>query len=245
MSEDRIYQITDPDWTDYVMTFFSEDEIVRNESGQEFPKVDGLRRVVESLFGPIVESKCTFTNFSKDNDMVGRAISGYRIKVLAANEDFIKKHAKIYDPNLSDEQFFELTCEEVADAWDGNTDDNFCAYVVALSATRAEARCLRKLLRLKKCSADEITREKNPADFITKNKPAGEWKEEDLLSDSQKSLIKRKCDQMKIDLMKFINSGEGNYESLDTVTKRPASAMISKLNEMSNNRSTIPDDIKL
>ena len=36
------------------------------------------------------------------------------------------------------------------DSWEGNTDDMFCAFAVAIASTRAEAR--REKLRLRSCS---------------------------------------------------------------------------------------------
>jgi len=47
---------------------------------------------------------------------------------------------------------------EVADSWEGNTDDMFCAFAVAIASTRAEARALRKALKIKGVAAEELTK---------------------------------------------------------------------------------------
>ena len=47
---------------------------------------------------------------------------------------------------------------DVADSWEGNTDDMFCVYSTATAATRAEGRALRKALRLRVVAAEEVTK---------------------------------------------------------------------------------------
>ena len=70
-----------------------------------------------------------------------------------------------------------------------------------------------------------------------------------LASENQKNTITVKCDQMGIDVFKFINSGKNGqkFNSLEEVTKEIAAAMIQRLSEyqQTNDTSrTIPDNIK-
>ncbi len=122
--------VTDIEWNDYVMGHFSEKELFDGR-----PLCAGLRRVAELLLGKIVSSKPTQV-FPPSNtgEEIGRATG-------------------VWEVIFEDMSVFS----DVADAWEGNTDDTFCVFNTATAATRAEGRALRKALRLKTVAAEEMT----------------------------------------------------------------------------------------
>lgn len=121
IEETDVPPITSIEWNDYVMSKFDEAELFDG-----MPLAAGLRRVAELLLGTIVYSGPTQVFPPKDDGSHGRATVVWKI------------------------EFANGVCfSDVADCWEGNTDDAFCAFAVATAATRAEARALRKALRLK------------------------------------------------------------------------------------------------
>ncbi len=119
----------DPEWHDYVMKQFKEDEVFKGN-----PTVDGLRRVAEQLVGEIIESNAEVVEPVRfaDNGRLSPVTIKYHIKILSKLTDKI------------------LYYSEVADVFDGNTMPDYARHATSVAATRAEGRALRKLLKLRK-----------------------------------------------------------------------------------------------
>ena len=129
-TEESAPAITDPEWNEYVMSMFTSKELYDGN-----PLVNGLRRVAELVIGPIVYSGPTQVFPPQRDDHHGRATVVFTVE-------------------------FEngMRYSEVADCWEGNTDDMFCAYAIATASTRAEGRALRKALRIRAVAAEEMTK---------------------------------------------------------------------------------------
>lgn len=127
VAEESKPNITDPNWTEYVLSQFTE-----NEKDKGMPKVDGLRRVAHLLLGPFSEDTQVIQCPTTDN--AGRATVVVRIE-------------------FKDKTYFS----GVADVYSGNTDRKFAVHPTATAETRAEGRALRKALKLTKVlSAEEL-----------------------------------------------------------------------------------------
>jgi hypothetical protein len=206
------------EWHDYAMTLFEESELVDGH-----PLVAGLRRVAELAIGPIVFSGPTQVFPVQRDDHHGRATVVFTVK-------------------FSNGQ----TYSEVADSWEGNTDDMFCAYAVAIASTRAEARALRKALKIKGVAAEELTK-KDTAKIvrdISKQKVSsdGDFDEQGRMSDAQIKFIDIKCKQLNINgqlLFKEVFSVDSNKK----VSKKVASDIIDKLNDYQRDKNSIPEAI--
>ena len=72
----------------------------------------------------------------------------------------------------------------------------------------------------------------------------GEWKEEGAISGPQIKFIDSKCKQLGIDVIKFINIGTEQYNSIEDIKKKIASKMLSALNEYQTKNKDIPSNIK-
>ena len=138
------------------------------------------------------------------------------------------------------------TFKEVADVWHGNTDDLFCAHPVATASTRAEGRALRKALKLRCLAAEELAK-KDIVDIVqqaVKQSPtSGEYEANKSISSQQVQFIDNRCNQLDIDVVKFINIGENTYNDINEVTKDSAKKMIKVLNTYQNG-SEIPEKVK-
>jgi len=192
------------------------------------PICAGLRRVAELLLGDIIESGPEQVFPATDNNGPGRATVVFSVTFNWMNDGTIK------------------VFKEVADVWHGNTDDLFCAHPVATASTRAEGRALRKALKLRCLAAEELAK-KDIVDIVqqaVKQAPtSGEYESDKIISSQQIQFIDNRCNQLDIDVAKFINIGENTYSGIDEVTKDNAKKMIKVLNTYQNG-SEIPDKVK-
>lgn len=205
-------------WNDYVLSLFDESELYGGR-----PLCAGLRRVAELVLGRIVSSRPTQVFPPIGND-IGRA-------------------TVVWEIIFEDGSLFS----DVADCWEGNTDDTFCAFNMATAATRAEGRALRKALRLKTVAAEEIT-SKNTASIVrnisqSKNTSTeGEYDDSQRMTDPQANFIDVKCKQLNLNVVEFFkNVFDVNVKR--NVTKGQASVAIQKLNDYQQDKSIIPNSI--
>lgn len=198
---------TSPEWNDYVVGHFVDEELVEGH-----PTVAGLRRVAELFLGPIVESGPEHV-WPTLHDNLGRATVLYMVK-------------------FEDGKKFS----DVADVWAGNIDDAFAAYAVAVAATRAEARALRKALKLRVVASEELSNKvQTVSESATNN---------DLISINQINFIDTRCKAMNINVVQFMNAGERTYRSVNEVMKTTATKMIKELNRLFNEPESIPAEIR-
>jgi len=206
-----------PEWHDYAMSLFHPSELVDGH-----PLVAGLRRVSELILGTIVFSGPTQVFPVQREDHHGRATVVFTVEFANG-----------------------VRYSEVADSWEGNTDDMFCAFAVAIASTRAEARALRKALKIKGVAAEELTK-KDTAKIVreissTKTSSEGEYDDQSRMSDAQYNFIDVKCKQLNIDGEKLF--AQFSVDSGKKVSKKIASEIIDSLNDYQRDKSSIPQDI--
>lgn len=215
---------TDPGWNDYVMSLFTEEEL-KEEEDKKFPYVHGLRRVSALLFGEPIFSGPVQVFPAAESDLPGRATVVYRV------------------------EFAEFTYAEVADCWLGNTDQVFLPFTSAMASTRAEARALRKALRIKNAAAEELTKvdtaevSRQALQNAVSTKSTDGNTSEETLSDRQDNFINTLCDRANIDRDKFISTVL-KVTNPGKLTKRIASEAIDLLNGYANGTLNTPDSIK-
>jgi hypothetical protein len=217
MVQNDVPSMLSSEWHEYAMTLFHESEIVDGH-----PLVAGLRRVAELVLGPIVFSGPTQVFPVQREDHHGRATVIFTVEFANG-----MKYA------------------EVADSWEGNTDDMFCAFAVAIASTRAEARALRKALKIKGVAAEELTK-KDTAKIVrdisnTKTSSEGEYNDQSRMSDAQYNFIDIKCKQLNIDGQKLFK--EFNADSGKKVSKKVASDVIDRLNDYQRDKNSIPQEL--
>lgn len=207
-----------PEWHDYAMSLFNEDELVDGH-----PLVAGLRRVSELVIGQILFSGPTQVFPVQRDDHHGRATVVFTVKFANGS-----------------------TYSEVADSWEGNTDDMFCAYAVAIASTRAEARALRKALKIKGVAAEELTK-KDTAKIVrqissVKESSGGDYDDQSRMSDAQYNFIDIKCKQLNVDGAKLLKE-VFNVDHNKKISKKVASDIIDTLNNYQRDKSSIPESI--
>ena len=207
-----------PEWHEYAMNLFEEDEMMNGH-----PLVTGLRRVSELVLGPMAFSGPTWVKPTDRDDHHGRATVIFTIEFANG-----------------------LRCSEVADSWEGNTDDMFCAFAVAIASTRAEARALRKVLKIKGVAAEELTK-KDTAKIVRDlskqtNSSGGDYNDQGRMSDAQYNFIDVKCKQLNVDGGKLFQT-VFNVTSNRKISKKVASEIIDRLNDYQRDKGSIPSDI--
>jgi hypothetical protein len=210
---------TDPAWNDYVLGHFEQNEMFDGR-----PLCAGLRRVAELLLGRIVSSRPTQIYAPTSGDEIGRA-------------------TVVWEVIFEDGSLFS----DVADAWEGNTDDAFQVFVTATASTRAEGRALRKALRLKTVAAEEMTTKDTAkiAKDISKKKGldvGGEYDSSGTMTDPQARFIDSKCKQLNIDAKEFFKEVL-SVSKINKATKKQASDAIETLNKYQQDKETVPSDI--
>jgi chorismate mutase len=232
--EPVIPNYTDPEWEKYVMSLFTEDEL-----SDGCPRVHGLRRLTEKLLGEIVHSGPVTIDFREDS-RTGNAIAVYTV-VIAWTRDGVE-FTENGGSKIPTREFRASASSSYL-----NTDDTFAVFPVAIAETRAEARALRRALRLSKVSADEMTT-KDTALIATETVTTSTAMSHEAITDQQKNLIKTLCDRNQVKLNDFINSGSGKYSSLDEVSRETASKMIQRLNDYqtkTSNSVPVPEKLKV
>lgn len=211
--------MTSPEWNDAVMGLFEENELFDGR-----PVCAGLRRVAEMLLGRIVSSRPTQVFPPQNGSEVGRS-------------------TVVWEVIFRDGSLFS----DVADCWEGNTDDMFCVFSTATAATRAEGRALRKALRIKTVAAEEMTT-KNTAGIVkemsrsSKKSKDSEYDATERMTDSQANFIDVKAKQLDVDVEKFFKT-VFDLNVNRKIDKLQASAAIQRLNDYQQDSSLISSSI--
>ena len=200
------------EWNNYVLSLFSDDEKYESR-----PKAAGLRRVAQLI--------------------CGRIVSSVPVNVFPPTERS-RSAATVWQIEFEDGSVFG----DVADCNEDNTDDAFVAFSLATSATRAEARALRKALGISTAAAEEMTTKDTAAlvrSAVNTKSSTGEVEDKDRMTDPQANLLDIKCKQLDIDPVKFFRN-DFNINAAGKITKKQASAAIEKINGYQQASETIP-----
>ena len=209
---------TDIDWSDYVMSQFSDDEVyIKKKDGKVvgiYPRVAGLRRVAQILVGEIVDSQTS-------------CVSPPKIDVYNDGKTIIHPACFIYTIKFVNTNDTILTYSDAADVWyaddfNCNSDIGFARFSSSLATTRAESRVLRKALDLSVCSAEElgpdmkkkvngsavpVEKTVNPDDVVEK-----------YITLAQKNFLTNNCKRLNINPWALLNSGETKYDKVNNVS---------------------------
>ena len=207
-----------PDWDAFVMSQFDASELADG-----FPRVAGLRRVAELLLGDIINSSPVDVHPVALRDETQRSTVGYSITF-----------------NWWDDT--ERTYADVADCHSENQDPDFLIYSVASASTRAEGRALRKALKIKKCSFEEIKPKSSEERPKTKTSTVSD--KPDPISDGQIRFLNKRCKDLDVNVIKLLNMNGDKYDVIEDVMKTEAKEMIDFLADVSAEKKTLDKAIK-
>jgi hypothetical protein len=217
--------ITSPEWNDWVMSMFEDDE-----KFDGYPIAAGLRRVAELVIGEIIESM---------------PVSSWTTPPIEG----INGSATQWQITFQDRQGNIRRFGDVGDANAMNTEDEYLRFALATSATRAEARTLRKALRLRKVSAEELTnldvKEVKKARTSAKYEKTSSGEHNSTtsskeMSDKQEGYINALGVKLDLNVKKILESIGLNPEvKLD---KSGASMLLEKMSAFRNDPGTVPEE---
>lgn len=205
MSEQEVVPAkTSPDWHNFVMSKFDRETEVDAEGN---PGVDALRRVCELVLGPIIFARADVIKAVEADNI--NSVCSYTLKVQTPG------------------QLLEIT--EVADCSPFNADPKYAIFATALAATRAEARALRKLLRLRKIvSQEEISDVPVEAAGFASG----------AINGQQMATIKSLAKQANVNIKKYAK--HKFKQELDNLLFSDGGKMIQELNKYRNYRESVP-----
>ncbi len=200
---------TDEGWTDYVLELFSKNEL---ENGN--PKVDGLRRVVEKLYGSF-DSRSQIIDSPNINN-------GFRATVLVSLQ-------------FRNGDWTGWTVDGAADVFSGNTAAPYHKHAVATAETRAEGRALRKALKLVKVLSAEETYNADS------DEPNGA---DNRIMQTMISGLNTMADRAGLDPLKTAIKMGLNIESLDQLTHKQGVSLATEIGKYHRGEVETPDEIK-
>jgi hypothetical protein len=205
---------TDPDWTEYVLSKLSPDEL----SPEGRPTCDGLRRVAELVLGPTLKSTVRIVQSpAPDNGMTAVAEFSYTYHSIHTDR--------------------EVTFTAAADVNSGNTDGMFSKFATAMAETRAEGRALRKALRLRRV----LTAEEPSALFHDVDLSNG-GKSTEMQHSFIKTLCER--NDINIDAYLGSSKSFKWNGKLEDIPHKSAVLIIAHLNELQRDRAKIDPKFK-
>jgi hypothetical protein len=217
--ENKIPNIHDIEWTDYVLGLLSDDEKINGN-----PTTDGLRRIFEVVLNCKLVS-CT-TNVSQcpspDNEKRATVVHSLSYALKSDSE-------QPNDLNI-------VTVDGAADVYWGNCDKVYRNHPVAVAETRAEGRALRRALRLRKVvAAEEIAKEiEDHPDHNTVNK----------ISNQQINFIDVLAQRLNINVTKLLEENNIESKNIYNLTHESAVDIIRMLSKYQQNMDSISDNIK-
>lgn len=211
--ENNIPSINDPAWHQYAMSHFTVDELVDG-----CPSTDGLRRVANLLIGEIIDTK---------------------LKVHQVPDSTNNYRATISVEMVFNTATGQIRFSDIADCNLQNADREYAKFPTAMAMTRAEGRCLRKALRLRKIIA--IEEKANETTVVNEPKINAESLP-DRITQTQIAGIKLLSARAGISYDKFL--ADKKIANIESITFSEAAELCSVLSEYFNSPNNVPEGIK-
>lgn len=212
----------DEGWQEFLMSLFKPEEL-RNG----LPKLNGLKRVTETLLGDVVFS-APIQVFPSSNEIEGgRACVVYQVHI---DWRICKRGDQYYPQPLTlQRRIFGGT----ASCFIGNCgEDKFSVFPESVAESRAAARAYRNALGLACIAAEEV----EAGDYTPKG-DAITWSEEGKINTPQEIVIKSKVSSLKLNLDSILGG-----RKLNELKSGEAGNLIQQLDSYVANPSTIPQE---
>lgn len=199
----------DPEWTQYVLGKFLEDEV----DGKN-PRVEGLRRVAGELVGELIEEGC---------DLIAAPQEENRFRAC------VKAWCVFLTPEGRTKRF-----EALADAHSENCFEDYATYLVAMADTRAKGRVYRNALCLRRVvAAEEVSKTVATAADIQQGGPihTSQISMIRLISDRHNFKIAEVLDGLAIAYELNEQTGDVNLQSLTYEDALAAASEMRKMKE--------------
>ena len=196
----------DAEWSEYLLDHLSDNELINGA-----PTVDGLRRVCEKCFGEIVES----------NSQIVETPSSHN------NQRCTIKHT------LGIEKYRGgriIKVDGCVDVLYHKTPYPFKDHLIATADTRAEGMALRRALKIRVVTAEELQNEDENEALAS----------DELINDQQVMAINQLCKRLDISVQALVSGEYNKTNKINQIRNLEARLLISKLSEFQRAPKDIP-----
>ena len=198
----------DPDWSEFLLDQLSDNELIHGA-----PTVDGLRRITERFFGEIVGSRSIVIQHPTLEN-------GQRCSVC---------HTLLIKKYRTSEQ---ISIDGCVDVLYNKTPYPFKDHLIATADTRAEGKALRRALKIRVVTAEELQNE-DEQEILSS---------EELANDQQILAINQLCKRLNVSVEGFVISEHSKASTINELNNLEARLLISKLSEFQRTPKNIPSD---
>jgi len=194
-------------WADFILDQLFDSELVMGS-----PTTDGLRRVTDLEFGEILESETEILELPNRN----------------ANAKATAKHTLVIRKYLTDSVIRVSACVDVLC---DKLPSPFNQHLVSTACTRAEGKALRRALKIRVQTAEELSNSEDIED-TTGN---------DAMNDQQIIAIKVLCKRNNVDLVKFLKDNSEKNKTIKDIKNIEGRHIMNKLSQYQ--REGVPEEL--
>ena len=195
------------EWSDYLLDALEDHELYNGA-----PTVGGLRRVTEKCFGEILESRSQIVETpSSDNGL--RCTICHTLRILKYHNGQI------------------IHVDGCVDVLYHKTPYPFKDHLVATADTRAEGKALRRALKIRVITAEELQHESEEEVILSS---------EEGVNDQQILAINQLCKRIDVSVSGLVTSQYPSYEAINSLNNLEARVLIARLSDFQRS----PDDIE-
>ena len=196
----------DQEWSEFLL-----DQLADNELINGAPTVDGLRRITERFFGEILHSRTQVLEHpTSQNNQRCTLCHSIGIKKYRTGE--------------------KIVIDGCVDVLYHKTPYPFKDHLIATADTRAEGKALRRALKIRVVTAEELQNE-DEQEILS----SGE-----LANDQQILAINQLCKRLDISISSLVTGEYNKVNKINEVRKLEARLLINKLSEFQRTPKDIP-----
>lgn len=199
----------DPGWSEYILDHMSDNELIKGS-----PTVDGLRRATEKCFGEILQSKSEIIE----------------VPTRQNNKCTIKHSLTIR--KYSTDSVIEV--DGCVDVLYDKIPYPFNTHLVATADTRAEGKALRRALKIRVVTAEEL--QNQDEDDVMAS--------EEGMNDQQILALNQMCKRLNISVAKFVKLQYNEVKVINDVSNMEARVLIGQLSGFQRKPKSIEKKIK-
>lgn len=199
---------SDPEWSEYLLDQLADHELINGA-----PTVDGLRRITEKCFGEIVESRSSIVE-------APRSDNGLRCTICHTLT--IVKHRSLRT----------IRIDGCVDVIHSKTPHPFKDHLVATADTRAEGKALRRALKIRVITAEELQSENEEEALVS----------EEVINDQQILAINQLCKRIDINVQSLVKGKCSAAEKINDINNLEARLLISQLSEFQRKPAAIEEE---
>ena len=198
---------SDPEWSEYLLDQLSDHELINGA-----PSVDGLRRITEKCFGEIIESR---------SNIIESPRSDNALRCVICHTLIIAKYRGMRT----------IRVDGCVDVVHSKTPYPFKDHLVATADTRAEGKALRRALKIRVITAEELQSESEEEVLIS----------DEGVNDQQILAINQLCKRLGVNVEGLVKTKCQSAEKINDMNSLEARLIISQLSEFQRKPASIEE----